>query len=165
MDAIQEKAREVGRLIAQTDEYKALKRANQRICGRPRGGRRCSTGSPRWRGSSPPCCAAGASRREEQQQEYESLLEEVQQQTVYQAMVAAQANFDRLMMRVNEEIARGIEAGEQSRIILPVIGAAVISMHPAERPRRASWASSSPCPDASSRAACTRTPSPPSASW
>jgi hypothetical protein len=36
----------------------------------------------------------------------------------YQALAAAQSNFDRLMMRVNEEIAKGIEAGEQSRIIL-----------------------------------------------
>jgi hypothetical protein len=38
---------------------------------------------------------------------------------VYQGLVAAQSNFDRVMGRVNEEIARGIEAGEQSRIILP----------------------------------------------
>jgi hypothetical protein len=38
---------------------------------------------------------------------------------VYQALVAAQSNFDRVMSRINEEIARGIEAGAQSRIILP----------------------------------------------
>ena len=31
MDLIRERAREVGRLIAQTDEYKALKRANERL--------------------------------------------------------------------------------------------------------------------------------------
>ncbi|MBA2571570.1 MAG: YlbF family regulator, partial [Gemmatimonadetes bacterium] len=31
MDAIQEKAREVGRLLAQTSEYQALKRANDRL--------------------------------------------------------------------------------------------------------------------------------------
>jgi hypothetical protein len=36
----------------------------------------------------------------------------------YQALAGAQQGFDRLMLRVNEEIAKGIEAGEQSRIIL-----------------------------------------------
>jgi cell fate (sporulation/competence/biofilm development) regulator YlbF (YheA/YmcA/DUF963 family) len=53
------------------------------------------------------------------QEEFTQLAEQVQQRAAYQAMVAAQSNFERLMGRVNEEIGRGIEAGEQSRIILP----------------------------------------------
>ena len=55
----------------------------------------------------------------EQQEEYESLAEKLQQLTTYQRVAAAQANFERLMARINEEIGRGLEAGEQSRIILP----------------------------------------------
>jgi hypothetical protein len=53
------------------------------------------------------------------QEEFAQLAEQVQQKTAYQAVVAAQSNFDRLMGRINEEIGRGIEMGEQSRIILP----------------------------------------------
>ena len=37
-----------------------------------------------------------------------TLAEDIQQRGAYQAVVAAQANFDRLMGRINEEIARGV---------------------------------------------------------
>jgi cell fate (sporulation/competence/biofilm development) regulator YlbF (YheA/YmcA/DUF963 family) len=118
MDLIWEKAREVGRLIAQSDEYRAFRRASQALSD----DREAVTRLNRLQeleerftrmvqqGMEPP---------EEDQQEYERTAGEVQAMTGYQAMAAAQANFDRLMMRVNEEMAKGIEAGEQSRIILP----------------------------------------------
>lgn len=118
MDSIQEKAREIGRLISQSDEYKALRRANDRmqedrdavtLVNRLAALERDLTTAMR----------AGTEPTQEQQDEYEGLLEDLQQRSSYQAIAAAQSNFDRLMMRVNEEIARGIEAGEQSRIILP----------------------------------------------
>jgi cell fate (sporulation/competence/biofilm development) regulator YlbF (YheA/YmcA/DUF963 family) len=118
MDSIQERAREVGRLIAQTDEYKALRRANQRVSEDR------ETVSQLNRLGELQEVLTEALRRgeepsEEQAEEYERLLNELQSRAIYQSVVAAQSNFDRLMMRVNEEIARGIEAGEQSRIILP----------------------------------------------
>lgn len=118
MDAIQERAREVGRLLAQTDEYKALKRANDRVADDRdtvtllnRLGDLQDELTRMLRGGKEPSQA--------QQQEYESLVEKLQASSTYQAVIAAQSNFDRLMMRVNEDIAQGIEAGEQSRIILP----------------------------------------------
>jgi hypothetical protein len=37
----------------------------------------------------------------------------------YQSLISAQANFDRLMEKVNQAIARGLKEGEKSRIILP----------------------------------------------
>jgi cell fate (sporulation/competence/biofilm development) regulator YlbF (YheA/YmcA/DUF963 family) len=118
MDAIQEKAREVGRLLAQTSEYQALKRANDRLEedreAAPLLGRLANLQDDFAR-----TLRRGVEPAEEQQTEYEQLLEQVQTMSVYQGVVAAQSNFDRLMMRINEEIARGIEAGEQSRIILP----------------------------------------------
>lgn len=118
MDAMWEKAREVGRLVGQSEEYRALKRANDRLSEDREAVTRLNrlaelqdafTESLR-RGVEPP---------EEEQDEYERLAGEVQGHPGYQAMAAAQANFERLMARVNEEIARGIEAAEQSRIILP----------------------------------------------
>lgn len=118
MEAMWEKAREVGRLLAQTDEYRALKRANDRLSDDREAVARMNrlaelqdelTLAMR-RGVEPP---------QEQQEEYERLVDEIQGTAVYQALVSAQNNFDRLMMRINEEIAHGIEAGAQSRIILP----------------------------------------------
>ena len=118
MDVIGEKAREVGRQLAGTDEYRALRRANERIADDRQAVERLNRlqaleeGFARMmqRGEEPP---------QDEQDEYETLVGDIQAMSTYQAVAAAQANFDRLMMRVQEEIAKGIEAGEQSRIILP----------------------------------------------
>ncbi|HEX6069535.1 MAG TPA: YlbF family regulator [Longimicrobiaceae bacterium] len=118
MDPIQERARDVGRLIAQTEEYKALKRANERLSD----DREAVTTINRLsdlEGELAGMLRSGREPSQEQQREYESLVESLQQTTVYQGVVAAQSNFDRLMERINEEIAQGIQAGDQSRIILP----------------------------------------------
>ena len=118
MDAIQERAREIGRLLAHTDEYKALKRANDRLSD----DRETVSLLNRLAALEEELTQSLRSGQEptaEQQDEYETLAEQVQRLSSYQAMVAAQSNFDRLMSRINEEIARGIEAGDQSRIILP----------------------------------------------
>ncbi len=37
----------------------------------------------------------------------------------YQSLISAQANFDKLMDKVNQSIGSGVKEGEQSRIILP----------------------------------------------
>jgi cell fate (sporulation/competence/biofilm development) regulator YlbF (YheA/YmcA/DUF963 family) len=118
VDAIQERAREVGRLLSQTPEYQALKRANERISD----DREAVALLNRLSGLEAEITAAlraGQEPSEQQQADYEAAVEQLQQMTAYQGLVAAQSNFDRVLNRVNQEIARGIEAGEQSRIILP----------------------------------------------
>lgn len=118
MESILEKAREVGRLVARADEYLALKRANERLAD----DRETVTLLNRLSDLQDRLAStlqAGAEPGEAEQQEYETLVSGLQARANYQALVAAQSNFDRLMLRINEEIARGIEAGEQSRIILP----------------------------------------------
>ena len=117
MDLMWEKARDVGRLIAQSDEYGAFKRASQALSDDREAVTRLNRlqdleetfQTSLQQGTEPPL---------DQQQEYEQLAGEVQRMPGYQALASAQSNFDRLMLRVNEEIAKGIEAGEQSRIIL-----------------------------------------------
>lgn len=118
MEAMWEKAREVGRLLAQTDEYQALKRANDRLSDDRDAVTKINRLSELQEGMSR-AVRTGVEPPQEEQDEYERLVGEIQTNSAYQGMVSAQSNFDRLMMRVNEEIARGIEAGEQSRIILP----------------------------------------------
>ncbi len=118
MEGIQERAREIGRLLAQTEEYKALRRANDQLAG----DREAVTLLNRMADLQEELARVLQSGQEpspEMQEEYEGLAEQLERRSAYQGVVAAQSNFDRLMMRVNEEIGRGIEADEQSRIILP----------------------------------------------
>lgn len=117
MDAIWEKSREVGRLLAQTDEYAALKRANERLAD-DRDAVELLNQLGELQDRLTQSLRQGIEPGEEDQQSYERLADSLQGSMAYQATVAAQSNFDRLMMRINEEIARGVEAGEQSRIIL-----------------------------------------------
>lgn len=117
MEGIQEKAREIGRLLAQTEEYKALRRANERLADD-----RETVGLLNQLANLQETLTRelqrGGEPSLEQQEQYERLAEQLERRSVYQSVVAAQSNFDRLMLRVNEEIGRGIEAGESSRIIL-----------------------------------------------
>lgn len=118
MDTIQERAREIGRLISQTDEYKALRRENDRVSG-DRETVALLNRLSELQETLTESIRRGVEPTEQEAEEYERTLNDLQARSVYQGVIAAQSNFDRLMMRVNEEIARGIEAGEQSRIILP----------------------------------------------
>ncbi|MGD2135447.1 MAG: YlbF family regulator, partial [Gemmatimonadales bacterium] len=61
--------------------------------------------------------AEGREPSDDQKQEYGRLVDEIQQDSNYQQMVAAQSNFDKLMYRVNEQIMEGIREGASSRII------------------------------------------------
>jgi cell fate (sporulation/competence/biofilm development) regulator YlbF (YheA/YmcA/DUF963 family) len=118
VDGIEERAREIGRLLAQTAEFKAVKQANSALSD----DREAVTLVNRLAALEEELTMTLRSGREpsiEQQEEYESLAEQLQQLSTYQRVAAAQANFERLMARINEEIGRGLEAGEQSRIILP----------------------------------------------
>lgn len=118
MEAIQERAREIGRLLSQTDEYKALKRANERL-SEDREAVELLNRLAKLEEELSSSLRSGREPSAEQEREYESIAEELQQKTTYQALVAAQSNFDRFMVRINEEIGQGIQAGENSRIILP----------------------------------------------
>ena len=117
MEAYLDKAHEAGRLIAQTDDYKALRRANDRL-SEDRDAVELFNRLSELEEEISGALQSGIEPSEDQQKNYQSLAERLQQRPTYQAMVAAQANFERLMARVQDEIAKGIQAGEKSRIIL-----------------------------------------------
>jgi hypothetical protein len=52
-------------------------------------------------------------------EEYESLLSSIQAHPKYQQVVAAQSNFDKMMLQINEKIVEGIRQGGESSIIIP----------------------------------------------
>ena len=93
---IEDKAKELGRLIGQSAEYQAVKRANDAL-GQDH--------------------AAVARPTEEMEKQLDGLLGRVQGETVYQRLVAAQENFDKVMGKVNDWIVDGIERGATSSII------------------------------------------------
>jgi cell fate (sporulation/competence/biofilm development) regulator YlbF (YheA/YmcA/DUF963 family) len=61
---------------------------------------------------------AGQEPEEEVAQAYQATAEELQTKPTFQRFVAAQSNFDKMMYKVNETMARGLQEGAQSRIIL-----------------------------------------------
>lgn len=113
---IDEKAQELGRLIGQSDDYKALKRARELV----RQAGELTLRLDRLRqaaetleqhasdGKEPPADTVDA---------YNQVVSEIQGDSRYQRLVAAETNFDKLMLRVNEHIAEGMEKGAQSSII------------------------------------------------
>jgi cell fate (sporulation/competence/biofilm development) regulator YlbF (YheA/YmcA/DUF963 family) len=113
-----EKAREVGRLLGQTDEYKALQRARDRL----NADREAVTMLNRLADLEREIATSlrdGDQPSEETQREYEEVASQLQSGPVYQGLVAAQSNFDRLLQKVNEQMGEGIEAGSKSSIIMP----------------------------------------------
>lgn len=117
-ESIRERAQELGRAIGQTDEYKALGRARQQISDDRDAVTRMNRLSELEQQVSQ-ALHEGREPSQEVQQEYERLFGELQSTASYQGLVAAQSNFDKILMRVNEEIGKGIESGARSRIILP----------------------------------------------
>jgi cell fate (sporulation/competence/biofilm development) regulator YlbF (YheA/YmcA/DUF963 family) len=113
---IEEKAVDLGRLIGQTDEYKALRRAHEQVRDlqalQDRMGRLHNVAADLERAAT-----EGREPPELLVQEYDSLLSTIQADPKYQAVVAAQSNFDKLMVRVNEQIMEGIRRGSASPII------------------------------------------------
>lgn len=117
-DSMLEKAREVGRLLGQTDEYKALQRARQRL-NDDREAVAMLNRLGELEGEISASLRAGKEPSEEAQRAYEEAATELQSGPVYQGLVAAQSNFDKLLQKVNEQMGEGIEAGSKSSIIMP----------------------------------------------
>ncbi len=113
---IYEKAVELGRQIGQSDDYKAVKKARELMeqaselsALLQRMERLAEELEEQVRlGKEPPKDRAA---------EYEELLSKIQTDSRYQQMISAQANFEKLMVRVNERIMDGMKKGSESPII------------------------------------------------
>jgi cell fate (sporulation/competence/biofilm development) regulator YlbF (YheA/YmcA/DUF963 family) len=113
---IEEKAQDLGRLIGQTDEYKALKRASDRLrqdaeC------QRLLADMEKLAGEIEAAARAGTDPSAEQAERYDKSVQSIQVHPVYQQMAVAQANFEKLMAKVNARIYEGIQKGAASSII------------------------------------------------
>jgi cell fate (sporulation/competence/biofilm development) regulator YlbF (YheA/YmcA/DUF963 family) len=117
MAGIYEMAKELGGALARTDEYQALKRASDGADeDRELVELRNRLGALEQ--SIEASLRAGQQPDEEVAQSYQDAAEQLQAKPAFQRFVAAQANFDKVMYKVNETMARGLQEGAKSRIIL-----------------------------------------------
>ena len=113
---IEDKAKELGRLVGQSAEYKAVKRANDAL-GENKDAVALLKKMEQLRVNAQSMIQRGERPTEEMERDLDTLLGQVQSQPVYQQLVVSQENFDKLMSKVNDWIVEGIEKGAVSSII------------------------------------------------
>src|SRR5204863_4071933 len=113
---LEEKAEDLGRVLGQTDEYKALRRATEAL-REDQAVQKVLAEAEQLAQEIERAAQQGKEPTKEQVEQYDKALQSVQGNTVYQQMVAAQANFEKLMARINARIYEGIKKGSASPII------------------------------------------------
>ena len=113
---IDERATELGRLIGQSTEYQAVKRANDALNG-DREAVTLLRQMEQVRVEAQGMIERGQNPTPEMEQQLDDLLSKVQVNATYQRAIAAQENFDKIMLRVNDRILEGIQKGATSSII------------------------------------------------
>jgi len=117
MAGIYEMAKDLGGALARTDEYQALKRAMD-AAGDDRELIELRNRLEALEGRIESSLRAGQEPDDDTKREYGDAAEELQGKPAYQRLVAAQMNFEKVMYKVNQTVAEGIEQGAQSRIII-----------------------------------------------
>ena len=115
---IEDRAVELGRLLGQTDEYKAMKIAREELDNTTEVKAQMQRVEMLTE-KIEPLAREGKDPPKDLTEEYESLMSSIQGHPKYQKVIAAHSNFDKLMHRVNEKIGEGIQKGGESSIIIP----------------------------------------------
>jgi len=113
---IEDKAKELGRIIGQSSEYQAVKRANESL-GDDRDAVALLRRMEELRIEAQRLIERGERPTEQMERDLDDLLTKVQTNPTYQRLVSAQENYDKLMMKVNDWIVDGIKKGATSSII------------------------------------------------
>jgi len=113
---LEEKAKDLGRLIGQSPEYQTLKRSSEAL-NEDREAVALLQQMETLRGEAQQLIQRGENPTPDMEQQLDTMLEKIQSQPAYQRAVAAQENFDKLMLRVNQWIMDGMKKGAASPII------------------------------------------------
>jgi cell fate (sporulation/competence/biofilm development) regulator YlbF (YheA/YmcA/DUF963 family) len=113
---IEAKARELGRLIGQSNEYKEVKRSSD-LLNEDKDTVALLQRMEQLRLNAQKMLQRGERPTEEMERELDALLTQIQGRSTYQRLLVAQENFDKIMGRVNDWILEGIEKGASSPII------------------------------------------------
>lgn len=113
---ITEKAKELGRIIGQSEEYRALRRSettlrdDKETLARLESIQALATQVDQ-------ALATGQQPDQATMASYEKAVQELETSPTGQAYVVARSNFDKLMANVNKDISEGIQSGATSKII------------------------------------------------
>jgi cell fate (sporulation/competence/biofilm development) regulator YlbF (YheA/YmcA/DUF963 family) len=113
---IEDKARELGRLIGQSSEYQSVKRASDAL-NEDRDTVSLLQRMEQLRIDAQRMMQRGERPTEDMEKQLDDLLNQVQGRASYQRLLVAQENFDKIMARANDWILEGIEKGAASPII------------------------------------------------
>lgn len=113
---IEDKAKDLGRLIGQSPEYQAVKRASDSL-NDDKETLTLLQKMEQLRVDAQRMMQRGERPSEDMERQLDTLLGEVQGRAAYQRLLVAQENFDKIMGRVNDWILEGIEKGATSSII------------------------------------------------
>ena len=117
MAGIYEMAKELGGALARTDEYQALKASSEAVDE----DRELVELRNELQGLEQQIQASlqvGQEPSDDVKEAYGKAAEALQAKPAFQRLVAAQANFDKVMYKVNETMAQGLREGGESRIII-----------------------------------------------
>ena len=113
---IEDKAKDLGRTIGQSPEYKEVRRASDAL-NEDRETVSLLQQMEQLRVEAQRMLQRGERPTEEMEGKLDQLLSQIQSKTTYQRLLVAQENFDKVMAKVNEWILDGIERGAASPII------------------------------------------------
>ena len=113
---IEDKAKDLGRLIGQSSEYQAVKRASDAL-NEDKDTVTLLQTMEQLRVDAQRMMQRGERPTEEMERRLDTLLGQIQGRSTYQRLLVAQENFDKVMGRVNDWILEGIEKGATSSII------------------------------------------------
>src|SRR5262245_46998159 len=113
---IEDKAKDLGRLIGQSSEYQAVKRASDSL-NEDRDTVSILQRMEQLRVEASRMIQNGERPTQTMEKELDELLGKIQGRPTYQRLLVAQENFDKIMGRVNDWILEGIEKGAASPII------------------------------------------------
>jgi len=113
---LEEKARDLGRLIGQSPEYQAVKRSSEAL-NSDREAVAILQQMEKIRVEAQQLIQRGEHPTPEMEQQLDDLLTKVQANPVYQRAISAQENFDKVMYQVNNCIMDGMKKGATSSII------------------------------------------------
>ena len=118
MAGIFDMAKDLGNALARTDEYQNLKRASD-AAEEDRDLVDLKNRIQSIEAELQASLQSGQEPSEELRSSYAKTAEELKAMPAFQRVIAAQTNFEKIMYKVNETVAKGIEEGAQSRIIIP----------------------------------------------
>ena len=113
---LNERAVELGRIIGQSTEYQAVKRANAAL-NEDKEAMALLQKMEGLRTAAQQMIERGEQPTAEMEQELDQLLSEVQTNPTYQRVIVTNENFDKIMVQVNQWILDGMRKGAASPII------------------------------------------------